>query len=82
MGCSELLNREQNLEAGKQLPIPALGNGTSTVTGGGVRHLAVCFPCWCSLPFPQVSEGCLGFAACSWSNRSLSCLWQCLLHLR
>lgn len=50
MGCSELLNREQNLEAGKQLPIPALGNGTSTVTGGGsgtslsVFHAGAAFP--------------------------------------
>lgn len=34
MGSSKLRNREQNLEAGKQYPIPALGTGTSTMTGG------------------------------------------------
>lgn len=50
MGYSELLNHEQNLEAGKQLPIPALGNGTSPMTGGSsgtslsVFHAGAAFP--------------------------------------
>lgn len=34
MDSSKLHNLEQNLEGGKQYPIPTLGTGTSVVTGG------------------------------------------------
>lgn len=53
MGYSELLNHEQNLEAGKQFPIPVLGNGTSTMTGGFSGTLLSVFNAGAAFPFPR-----------------------------